>query len=157
MNCSESLVSSKRKVKRKLGTSNRWSHIVPKTCFQGRLRDVLRTSWGRPETISQGRPLGGRLGHPQDVISRYPQDVGLGRPQDVRSRRPRDGQIGSLGDVLWTLEGDVFGTYWGPIFADWVHSSRDCKKMETSRGHIGTCPTRHFVWVRNYLILLSTI
>ena len=42
-----------------------------------------------------------RLGLPLDVIS--------GRPQDVRSGHPRDGQIGSLGDVLGTLEGNVLG------------------------------------------------
>ena len=35
--------------------------------------------------------------------------------QDV----PRDGQIGSLGEVLGTLEGDVLGTSWGPTFAGW--------------------------------------
>ena len=55
-----------------------------------------------------------------NVRLRRPQDVRLGRPWDVRSRRPRDGQIGSLGDVLGTLEGDVLGTSWGLIFACWV-------------------------------------
>ena len=30
-----------------------------------------------------------------------------------------NGQIGSLGDVLGRLEGDVLGTSWGPIFAGW--------------------------------------
>ena len=44
-------------------------------------RDVLRTSWGRPESTSKGRPL----------------NVRLRRPLDVISGRPRDGQIGSLG------------------------------------------------------------
>ena len=43
----------------------------------------------------------------------------MGRSRDVRSGRPRDGQIESLGDVLGTLEGDVLGTSWGPIFASW--------------------------------------
>ena len=47
---------------------------------------LSRSSRGRPESTSQGRPL------------------------NVRLRRPRDGQIGSLGDVLGTLEGDVLGT-----------------------------------------------
>ena len=73
--------------------------FVPKTCFQGRLGDVLKTSQGRRKTTSQGRPLDVRLGRPQDVISR--------RLRDVRSRRPPDGQIGSLGDILGTLERDV--------------------------------------------------
>ena len=36
--------------------------------------------------------------------------------------RPRNGQIGSLGDVLGTLDGDVLGTSWGPIFGGWVGS-----------------------------------
>ena len=43
-----------------------------------------------------------RLRRPLDVIS--------GRPQDVRLGRPRDGQIGSLGNILETLKGDVLGT-----------------------------------------------
>ena len=67
------------------------------------LGDVLRTSWGRPESASQGRPL----------------NVRLGRPLDVISERPRDGQIGPLGDVLGMLVGDVLETSWGPIFAGW--------------------------------------
>ena len=50
-------------------------------------------------------------------------DVRLGRPWDVSSGRPRDGQIGSLGDVLETLEGEVLGTSWGSIFADLVDIS----------------------------------
>ena len=45
-----------------------------------------------------------------------------GRPQDVRLGRSREGQIGTLGDVLGTLEGNVFETSWGPIFAVWVRS-----------------------------------
>ena len=58
-----------------------------------------------------------------DVISGGPQDVRLGRPRDVRSGRSRDGQIGSLGDVLGTLEEDVLATSWGPIFAGCVDST----------------------------------
>ena len=77
----------------------------PKTCFEGPPGDVLN----QPRT--PGYPLDVRLRSPMDVIS--------GRPQDVRSRRPRDGQIGSLEDVLGTLEGDVLRTSWGPIFAGW--------------------------------------
>ena len=89
------------------------TNIVPKTCFECPLGDVLRTSWGCAESTSLGRPVDVRLGRPLDVIS--------GRPKDVRSRRPRDGQIGSLGDVLGTLEWGVLGTSWGPIFAGWVN------------------------------------
>ena len=55
-----------------------------------------------------------------NVRLRRSLDVISGRPQDVRLGRPRDGQIGSLGDVLETLEGDVFWASWGPIFASWV-------------------------------------
>ena len=62
----------------------------------------MRTPWGRPEITFQGRPLDVRLGRPQDVISRRPQDISWGRPWD--------GEIGSLRDVLGTLEGDVLGT-----------------------------------------------
>ena len=80
---------------------------------------ALRTSWGRPESTSQGRPLDVRLRRPIDVISGRPQDVRLRRARDVRLRRPRDGQIGSLGDVLGTLEGDVPRRSWGQIFAGW--------------------------------------
>ena len=50
---------------------------------------ILRTSWGCPESTSQGRFLDVRLGRPLDVISR--------RPQGVRLGRSRDGQIGHLG------------------------------------------------------------
>ena len=64
-------------------------------------RDILRTSWGRHESASQGRAL----------------KVRLERSLDVISGRPQDGQIRSLGDVLGTLEGDVLEFSWGPIFA----------------------------------------
>ena len=115
-----SRISSERKVTKNAGTSKFEYSEDP-------LGDVLRTSWGRPESTSQGRPLNVRLRRPLDVISGRPQDVRLGRPldvisgrpQDVRLGRPRDGQIGSLGDVLGMLEGDVLGTSWGPIFAGW--------------------------------------
>ena len=113
-------ISSERKVKKNSKSKFEYS--------QGPLGDVLRTSWGRPESTSQVRPLNVRLRRPQDVISGRPQVVRLGRPQDVTSGLPRDGQIGSLGDVLGTLEGDVLGTSWGPIFAGWsvIISSTSC-------------------------------
>ena len=75
-------------------------------CFEGPLGNVLRTSWGRPESTSLGRSLTS------------------GRRQDVRLGRPRDGQIGPLGEVLGTLEGDVLGTSWVPIFADRVFKKK---------------------------------
>ena len=77
--------------------------------------DVLRKSWGRPESASQGRLLNVRLALSLDVIS--------GCPQSVRLRNPQDRQIGSLGDVLESLEEDVLETTWGPIFEGWVFSA----------------------------------
>ena len=77
-----------------------------------------RSSRGRSEDVLKLSLRDVRLGRPQDVISR--------RSQDVISRRPRDGQIGSLGDVLGTLEGDILGMSWGPIFAGWVKVSIIC-------------------------------
>ena len=76
------------------------------------LRDVLRASWGRPESTSRGRAWNVRLGRPLDIISGRPQDVRLGRSRDVRSGGPRDGQIGSLGagDVGEGRPRDVLGT-----------------------------------------------
>ena len=64
---------------------------------KGRPDNVLGTSW----INLPGTSLELRLGRFIHVISR--------RYQNVRSGRPRVGQIGSLGDVLGTLEGDVFG------------------------------------------------
>ena len=91
-----------RKVKRNFGS------------FEGPLANVLRTSWGRPESTSLGYPLKVRLGRPLDVISGLPQDVRSGGPRDVRLGRSRDGQMGPLGDDLRTLEEgcprDVLGT-----------------------------------------------
>ena len=88
-------ISSERKFRKNAGTSKLEYSGDP-------LGDVLRTSWGHPESTSQERPLNVRLARPQDVT--------LVRPQDVRSRRPRDSQIGSLGNVLGTWEGDVLRT-----------------------------------------------
>ena len=96
-------IKKKKKKKKKNRTSNWWPHIATKTCFEGPPRGILRTSWRRPGSTSQGCSL----------------NVRLGRPQDVRSRRPWDGQIGSLGGVLGKLEEDLLGTSWGPIFVSW--------------------------------------
>ena len=90
---------SERKIKRNFGTS-KFEYS------EGPLGDVLRTSWEGTESTFQGRPLNVRLRH----------------PQDDRSRRPEDGQIRSLWNVLVTLDRDVLGTSWGPIFPDWVVS-----------------------------------
>ena len=109
-----SRISSDRKVTKNAGTSKFEYSEDP-------LGDVLRRSWGRPESTSQGRPLNVRLGRPQDVR--------LGRPRDVRSERPQDRQMGSLGDVLGTLEGDVLGTSWRPIFAGWVKGAFTGRKL----------------------------
>ena len=108
-------ISSERKIEKKLQTS-KFEYS------QDALGNVLITSWGLPIAIFQGRPLNVRLRRPMDVISGRPQDVRLGPPWDLRSRRPWDGQIGSLGDVLGTLEGDVLGTPLGPIFTGWAEA-----------------------------------
>ena len=84
-------------------------HIVPKTCFQGHLKDILKTSWRRLELTSQGHPLDIRLGRSLDVRLR--------RFRVVSSGRPRDGQIRSLQHVLGMLDGDVLEKSWGLIFA----------------------------------------
>ena len=101
-------ISSERKVKRNVGT-------FKCECFEGLLGELLRTSWGRPESTSQGRLLNARLGCPLDVISGRPQDVRSGRSRDVRSGRPQDDQIGSLGDLLGTLVGTLVGDVLGTI------------------------------------------
>ena len=64
---------SRKKVSKKAGTS--------KFDYSGDpLGDILRKSWGRPESSSQGVPLSVRLRRPLDVISGRPQVVRLGRP-----------------------------------------------------------------------------
>ena len=108
-----SRISPERKVTKNAGTSKFEYSEDP-------LGDILRTSFGCPESTSQGRPMNVRLGRLLDVISVRRQDVTLERPWENRSGRLRDGQIGSLGDALGTLEWDVLETTWGPIFAGWV-------------------------------------
>ena len=49
--------SSKRKVRKNVGAS-KFEYC------EGSLGDVLRTSWGRPESTSQGRPLNAGLDVP---------------------------------------------------------------------------------------------
>ena len=96
----------------------------------------LRTSWGRPESTSQKRPLNVKLGHPFYVISRRPLDVRLGHPKHVRPGRPHDGEMGSSGDILGTLEGDVLGTSCGPIFAGWGNWRQDPKLFHHKHGSL---------------------
>ena len=80
---------------------------------------LWRSSRGRPENA-----LGtSRINLPGTSFARHIKaslDVISGCPQDVRWGHPRDGQIGSLGDILGTLEASVLGTSWGSIFAGWV-------------------------------------
>ena len=94
-------ISFKKKEIRNLKSFNRYPHIVPKTCFQGRSRDLVRTSWGRPNQF-----LGRK-------IRTYPErhfKTFLGQQGDY--------QIRSLGDILVTLEGDVFETFWRQILRE---------------------------------------
>ena len=79
----------------------------PKDVFSRSLGDVLRTS---------GASLGCQIRTSLDIISRRPKLARSGRRWDATSGRPRDGQIGSLGDILVTLEGNLLWTSWGPIF-----------------------------------------
>ena len=82
-------------------------------------RDVLKTSWGRPESTSKGRPLNVRLRRPLYVISGRQIRTSQGRSNRIFRGRPGK------------LEGDVLGTSWGPIFAGW--ESRYCKPSHESR------------------------
>ena len=51
-------------------------------------------------------------------------------------RTSRNGQIGSLGDVLGTLEGHVLGTSWEPIFAGWVAAAEKLTLKFASIEHL---------------------
>ena len=70
--------------------------------FKGLLRDVLTTFF-------KERPWEVDLRLSQDVRLGLPRNVRFKRFHDVRSGQPQNGQIGSLGEVLGTLE-------WEPIF-----------------------------------------
>ena len=120
--------SSEWKVKRNLGTSNRWPCIVPKTCFQSRLGDVLRTSRGCPGATSWGHPESTFQWRLLDVISRRPQDVRLGRQfgtspgwsNRIFIGRPRDAlgtNICQLGIVKSFVNfKDCLGCYFHDLF-----------------------------------------
>ena len=109
--------SSERKVKRNLGTSNRWLHIVFWSSSRGYPENVLGTSrinlprkfLGRQIRTSRGRHFG--------TSSGCQIRTSLGRPWDS--------QIRPLREVLGMLEGDVFRTSWGPIFAGWEASASE--------------------------------
>ena len=96
----------KLKVKRNLGTSNRWPHSVPNTCFEVPLDEVLRTSWRRPESASKGSPLGVRLGRPFKTFPGLKFRMSLGCKFGTSPRCSNK----SWKDVLEKLEGDVLGT-----------------------------------------------
>ena len=106
-------ISSKRKGNRNFGTSNWWPHFFPKTCFEGPLVDVLRTSWGCPESS-------------QDSGDETSQES----PLKVKLECPQDGQVGSLGDVVGTVGRDVLRTSWGPIFGSWENKSEKKQKIQ---------------------------
>ena len=78
-----------------------------------------RSSKGRPGNVLEtsrinlpGTSLGCQIKTSPRCYFELPQGISLGRP--------RDGQIGSLGDVLGTLEKGVLGTSWGPKIVGWV-------------------------------------
>ena len=95
-------ISSERKIKNKILDIQVW---VLWRSSRGRPENI----WGRPESTPKGLPMNVGLRRPLDVISGCPQDVRKGRSRDVRPGRPQDGQIGSLVDVLGTLEGTSTG------------------------------------------------
>ena len=88
----------------KVCQSNQFSFSFKFEYFEGPLGNVLRTSWRRPESTSEGHPLNVRFG------------VTWTSFQGVL----KDDQIESLEDVLRMLgEGNVLGTSWGPILSGW--------------------------------------
>ena len=106
-----SRVSSERKVKKIAGTFKFQYSEDP-------LVDVLRTSWRRPESTFQVRPLNVRLGHSQDVRLGHPDLTSRGRsnrifrgpPGDVGGGRPRD----FLGTNICRL--GYYSLYYVPLF-----------------------------------------
>ena len=99
-----------------------------------------------------------RLRRPLEVILGRPQDFRLGRPWDVRSC-PQDSQIGSLEDVLGTLEGDVLGTSLGPIFAGWATGNVSNDPINNSNNRVErNSHTKYFlprVNITNYNVLID--
>ena len=79
-------ISSERKVKRNLGTSNRRPHIVPMTYFEGSLGDILK-------------PGDVRINLPGTFLGRHFR-TSAGHALDVKLECPRDGQKWSLRDLL---------------------------------------------------------
>ena len=114
---------------------------------EGPLGDVLRTSWGRPEFTSHGRLLNVRLERPLNVISGRAQHVRLGRPKDVWSGHLQDGPIGSLGVVLGTLEGDIVGTSWEPIFAGWDDLDYDAIEFPLRGKDFSKIEEKKNIWI----------
>ena len=99
-----------------------------------------------------------RLRRPLEVILGRPQDFRLGRPWDVRSC-PQDSQIGSLEDVLGTLEGDVLGTSLGPIFAGWATGNVSNDPINNTNNRVErNSHTKYFlprVNITNYNVLID--
>ena len=75
---------------------------------QGPLGDVLRTSWGRPESTSQGRPLNVRLRRPLDDISG--RQIGTPRGREIGTSPGRSNRIfrGRLEDFGGRRPGDQY-------------------------------------------------
>ena len=76
-----------------------------------RPKNVLRTS----QTNLPGSSLIRQISTSPGRHLIRPQDVRLGRPWDVRSRCTWGSQIGSFGNILGTLAGDVLGSSICPL------------------------------------------
>ena len=125
-------IKFQKKVKISFETSNWWPYIVPNMYFERLPGDVLRMSWERPKSTSIRTYLERQIRTSSGCHFR----TSLGR-----FLHPWDIQTGSSDDVLGTLEVDVFGTYWGPMFAildsqhkNRRHLARHCKKCRLKLG-----------------------
>ena len=101
-------ISFERKVRKNVGTF-KFEYA------EGPLGEVLRTSWGRPESASQGRPLNVGLGPLLKVISGRHIGTSPGRQIGTSSGRSNRIFRGRPGYI----RGGCLGTFWGPIFAGW--------------------------------------
>ena len=125
----------------RFGQSNKFWKKSWKKFWDIQVWVLWRSSRGCPENF---------LGTSETTSQERPLNVRLGRLHEVRLGRPQDGQIGSLGDVLGRLEGDVVGTSWGPIFAGWVvfqTSVRNCLFLRQVSRFFQAGVKDIFVWI----------
>ena len=114
---------------------------MSKACFESLLGNVRWMSWGRPESTSREHTLDVSLKRLLNVISE--------RPQDFRSERLQDGQIGSLCDILGTLQGDVLGTN-----ICWLECNNNVFKVSNITANSKTFALNNVSWFCGILNLL---